>query len=498
MPFSYIIGSTVRENGRKGKCMKAAIIKRTCIVLIVALLISGVISGMVCYRQFRREIQEEMVDVLQVIDTSLDRDKDTGAQLLQYRQAMERKYRITLIAADGTVLADTNVSNVQTMENHLARPEIQEAKRKGVGYENRSSDTFVTSMFYVALYSPEHGDFLRLALESAALGQVLAMTVQVFIFSALAALFLAVFLTNRLARSITDPLMEISREMSGFGAEGKVFHFRTFPYRELNVIADTTTSMSKNVRDYLQKLEKEKQVRQEFFSNASHELKTPLTAIRGYTELLQSGMAADPAMQNEFLERIHREVNGMTDLVNDILMISRLETKESTPNMANLRVYLIAEDVIKAIQPVADEAQVTIHLDCAPVEAYMSQKHLEEILSNLISNAVKYNRPGGSVSVEIRKDSDTLYIRVEDTGIGISAEDQPRVFERFFRADKGRSKRISGTGLGLAIVKHIVGYYGGIITLSSTLGTGSCFTVQLPAVPLQKIETEPGTGSHKE
>ena len=313
MPFSYIIGSTVRENGRKGKCMKAAIIKRTCIVLIVALLISGVISGMVCYRQFRREIQEEMVDVLQVIDVSLDRDKDTGAQLLQYRQAMERKYRITLIAADGTVLADTNVSNVQTMENHLARPEIQEAKRKGVGYENRSSDTFVTSMFYVALYSPEHGDFLRLALESAALGQVLAMTVQVFIFSALAALFLAVFLTNRLARSITDPLMEISREMSGFGAEGKVFHFRTFPYRELNVIADTTTSMSKNVRDYLQKLEKEKQVRQEFFSNASHELKTPLTAIRGYTELLQSGMAADPAAGNKRKYAEHGKPAGLPD-----------------------------------------------------------------------------------------------------------------------------------------------------------------------------------------
>lgn len=460
--------------------MKRAIVKKMIIVLVIALALCSVISGFSCCKLLEREMTEEMTELLRVLDVSIDRESDLNRQLGSCKEALNGKYRITLIAADGTVLADSDTQDMSAMENHRERKEVREALESGSGYEVRTSDTFGMSMVYAAISCKNGDDVLRLAVESSTLSRILLMNIPAFLLSFGIALIVAAFLTGQLTGSITKPLMEIADQMSDFNGENKIFHFQTYAYRELNIIAQTTTDMSKSVSESLQRLEKERQVRQEFFSNASHELKTPLTAVRGYTELLQSGMAETEEMRQEFLARIHREVQGMTDLVNDILKISRLETKEVTPDIDRLRVYTAAEDVVKRLQPAADEQQVVISMDCAPVEATMSRKHLEEILVNLISNAIKYNQPGGSVRLCIRRKGENLIIRVEDTGIGISEEDRERIFERFYRADKGRSKRIGGTGLGLSIVKHITEYYGGTVAVSSTPGKGSCFTVQLP------------------
>ncbi len=460
--------------------MKSAIVKRMIAVLVMALVISGVISAFSCYKLFEAEMRDEMTVMVKVLDQSIDREKNLQTQFKQYQDTLEEVYRLTLIAQDGTVLADSEDVDISQMENHKDRREIIEALAEGIGYETRQSDTFAKSMIYVAYYSPKHRDVLRIAMETSALARIISINIPVLIYSLILALAAAIILTEQLAKSITKPLLEIARELSSFESERKVFHFERSPYRELNIIADTTTAMSENVRNYLEKLEKEKQVRQEFFSNASHELKTPLTAIRGYTELLQSGLATNESMSQEFLSRIHREVQGMSRLVDDILKISRLETKEMTLDMMDVQVDLIAEDIVESLRPLATENEIEINTNFTPLTMYMSQNHLEEIIGNLLINAIKYNQPKGKVIVSVGTCEEGLLLSVEDTGIGISEEDRPRVFERFYRVDKGRSKRIGGTGLGLSIVKHIVSYYNGSITLTSTLGQGSCFIVRIP------------------
>ena len=193
-------------------------------------------------------------------------------------------------------------------------------------------------------------------------------------------------------------------------------------------------------------------------------------------------------MQKEFLNRIHSEVEEMTSLINDILMISRLESKELMPTKEMLSVKSVAKEVQKTLQPLADENQVLLEIHCCSDMVYMDKSHLQGILTNLMSNAIKYNRPGGFVRTDITMDSTGLMVRVEDSGIGIAKEDQKRIFERFYRVDKGRSKRVAGTGLGLSIVKHVAEFYGGCVNVESQPGVGSTFVVQLPAASLVQKE----------
>ena len=170
----------------------------------------------------------------------------------------------------------------------------------------------------------------------------------------------------------------------------------------------------------------------------------------------------------------------MTGLINDILMISRLETKDAEVTFSRVRINPLLNEIFDSLQPIATEYQVTLHQECEPVILEASIKQLRELLTNLISNGIKYNHPGGEVWVTIARKAENLEIVIKDNGMGISKEDQIRVFGRFYRVDKGRSKRSGGTGLGLSIVKHIVEYYEGEIKLESTLGKGSCFTIVIP------------------
>ena len=241
--------------------------------------------------------------------------------------------------------------------------------------------------------------------------------------------------------------------------------------------------MSKNVKDYLNQIEKERMIRQEFFSNASHELKTPITSIQGYAELLESGMIQDEATKADFASRIKKEAVRMTGLINDILMISRLEAKEAEVTFSDVRVSVLLEEIIDSLKPQAAEAQVFVHVDCQPLMIHANLQQMRELLTNLISNAIKYNRPGGQVWINIRETDGQMVIRVKDNGVGIPSDSLDRIFERFYRVDKGRSRKQGGTGLGLSIVKHIVNFYHGTIHVSSEPDMGSEFTVFLPMFP---------------
>ena len=465
--------------------MKRAIVKRFIVVLIVAMAISSIVISMSYYRLASHRVMEDMKSVLLLLDATIDwESSDLEKQIIEISSQMNNDYRITIIDNDGSVLADSETGNPETMENHKNRKEVKEAFQDGFGTKVRNSSTIKGSMMYAAYCSPTQHKVIRISIHHDVITDLMKMMVPSIAISLLLALSVAGVLTNKFAASVTKPILEISHKLEGIYDEKIDFNFPHYQYDELNIIARTTTDMSKSVQDYIRKLEKEKTIRQEFFSNASHELKTPLTAIRGYAELLQSGMASDTQMQKEFLGRIHSEVEEMTSLINDILMISRLETKELMPTKEMLCVKSVAEEVKKTLKPLADENNVSLEIHCCDEFVYMDRSHLQGILSNLMGNAVKYNRPGGVVQTDITMDSTSLSIRVEDSGIGIAKEDQKRIFERFYRVDKGRSKRVAGTGLGLSIVKHVTEFYGGCVSVESQSGVGSTFLVQLPAASL--------------
>ena len=465
--------------------MKRAIVKRFIVVLIVAMAISSIVISMSYYRLASHRVMEDMKPVLLLLDATIDwESSDLEKQIVEISSQMNNDYRITIIDNDGSVLADSETGNPETMENHKNRKEVKEAFQDGFGTKVRNSSTIKGSMMYAAYCSPTQHKVIRISIHHDVITDLMKMMVPSIAISLLLALSVAGVLTNKFAASVTKPILEISHKLEGIYDEKIDFNFPHYQYDELNIIARTTTDMSKSVQDYIRKLEKEKTIRQEFFSNASHELKTPLTAIRGYAELLQSGMASDTQMQKEFLGRIHSEVEEMTSLINDILMISRLETKELMPTKEMLCVKSVAEEVKKTLKPLADENNVSLEIHCCDEFVYMDRSHLQGILSNLMGNAVKYNRPGGFVQTDITMDSTSLSIRVEDSGIGIAKEDQKRIFESFYRVDKGRSKRVAGTGLGLSIVKHVTEFYGGCVSVESQSGVGSTFLVQLPAASL--------------
>lgn len=221
-------------------------------------------------------------------------------------------------------------------------------------------------------------------------------------------------------------------------------------------------------------------MRQEFFSNVSHELKTPMTSIRGYSELLETGVINDKDASKKALDKIHDEVNNMSTLINDILMISRLENKDVDVIKHPVHLTPLVDEIIDTMQVEIDKKHLQVDKELEDITYTSNHQHMHQLLSNFITNAIKYNVDGGKIIIKSYQFGRNIIIEVSDTGRGISKIDQGRVFERFFRCDQGRDKETGGTGLGLAIVKHIVQYYQGNITLTSKLHEGTTFKVTLP------------------
>ena len=230
-----------------------------------------------------------------------------------------------------------------------------------------------------------------------------------------------------------------------------------------------------------ERLIREKEIRQEFFANASHELKTPITSIRGYAELLESDMIKDEATKKDMISRIKKEADHMNMLIADILEVSKLESNDIRPEVMRVDISLLIGETIETFKPKADEAQVSVYDYSRPgTFVYADYSHMDEVISNLVSNAIRYNRKNGKVWIYAANEGGFLELRVRDTGIGIPNSECSRIFERFYRVDKGRSRVTGGTGLGLSIVKHILSYYKGTVEVRSKVGSGSEFIVRMP------------------
>jgi two-component system, OmpR family, phosphate regulon sensor histidine kinase PhoR len=239
----------------------------------------------------------------------------------------------------------------------------------------------------------------------------------------------------------------------------------------------------------ISRLDRLEKVRQEFLSNVSHELRTPLTAILAFVETLETGGLDDEENSRRFLEIIRKNASRMHHLIDDILELSAIEAGNVQVKSEEIELHAIVSDVINSLTAKASARHVTLINDVtADVTVFADARRLEQMLTNLIDNAIKFNREGGRVTIK-HEDGQRDRILVEDTGEGIPAHHLERLFERFYRVDRARSRDLGGTGLGLAIVKHLARAHAGEVTVESTLGEGSVFTIDLPRAKPEECST---------
>jgi two-component system phosphate regulon sensor histidine kinase PhoR len=267
---------------------------------------------------------------------------------------------------------------------------------------------------------------------------------------------------------------------------------------EFGQLARTLNETAGNLQRAVEQLEREhaeleklERVRKDFVTNVSHELRTPLASIQGYTETLLDGAIDDPNHNLRFLRIIRLNAGRLARITDDLLTLSRIEQKRREFEFESHPVSALLAAAIDLMRPIAAKNNVRLELDTAPdCHVWCDTEAVSQILSNLIDNAVKYSQPGGSITVGAALTEGFAEIFVRDTGIGIPEEDLPRLFERFYRVDKARSRQMGGTGLGLSIVKHLVAAQNGATRVESRVNRGSTFYFTLPLDPASRLNPE--------
>lgn len=432
----------------------------------------GILYGVLYYVSLNQQTSNLNDELSIIVQTNFEESQQIGEELF------DKDTRLTMISSDGEVLYDNFDDSIN--ENHLQREEIKEASKNGTGSSVRYSETMEQNYLYVAEYDAQEQTYVRLAMPFSGVSQSALMLLPSFFIAFVIAFFFVWLMSKRMADSILKPLQEISAVIrkADFGKEK--IEFQNYSYSELQEITDALQTMNNQIAKNLENLEREKQIRQEFFTNASHELKTPLTSIRGYSELLRQHAITDPDQIDHCLDCVLKESDHMTKLINDILTISKLEAKDYIVQKSHIKLKDLLENVLNSLSVQAKAMNLDIDASCENVTVYANLDHIQGILYNLISNAIKYNKPNGKIIIIIKERLDNILIKVMDTGIGISKEDQEKVFQRFYRVDKQRSKIVAGTGIGLAIVKHIVQFYNGSISLKSKENEGTSIEISLP------------------
>ena len=401
--------------------------------------------------------------------TSLEREADlvsAGYDLVQDPQQLSsfvtNDLRITLISQDGSVLFESATD--QPMENHLTRPEIVQALQGSIGKDIRDSQTMGYETYYYAVQLPG-GNILRVAQDAETVWSVYDGALPAIVLSCVALMLAAAILSTLLTRALVQPVLNMTEDLDHI--QDKV------PYKELIPFAESIHA-DRILRENNEKM------RQDFTANVSHELKTPLTSISGYAELIETSIAK-PEDVPGFAQKIHGEASRMIQLVNDILQLSHLDSVSEThaqPDMETVDLLDVAKDCVERQKLNAQRSFISLTYLGESARVLGNRDQLDELCQNLCDNAIRYNRPGGKVQLITSCTRDGhCTLTVKDNGIGIPKDAQSSVFERFYRVDKSRSKATGGTGLGLAIVKHIARIHNARIKLESEVNVGTTITV---------------------
>lgn len=563
---------------------------------VVVFAILAVVMGEAVEQVYVDRLSDELASQARIAAYSVGEARDSGRTSAEIVDLIDRfgelnDSRITLVDADGQVLADTE-GNVAAMENHGDRPELIEARENGYGQDRRTSDTVGESYLYVAVpVAGPGGGFLRVAVPTNEVDAAVATSRRI-VLTAVPVLFLATligawWIAGKVARPLIDlrdqaeavaredftvrvepaaigevaavghafnrmaarleelveeqartsmrleavmthlvdgvvltdgegtilrineaarnmlgtedqdpvgrPFVQVARDhelssvlYSAFAGKKKpsatVEHGldRTSILVTARLIEDDGERLGLVVLRDVTDLRRLELIRREFVANVSHELRTPLTSIRALVETLEAGAVDEPEMAQDFLGRIIGEVDRLNALVEDLLDFARLEAGRAPLRLQRVDIGEAVRIGAERLRPQIERAGLHMTIDVAEdlPEIEIDVPRIEQVIVNLIHNAIKFTPSGGSITVRVRQRKNSIVVDVEDTGIGVSVEEQSRLFERFYKSDKAR--RSEGTGLGLAIVKNIVQLHGGRISVESTPGEGATFSFTLP------------------
>lgn len=307
---------------------------------------------------------------------------------------------------------------------------------------------------------------------------IFPVIVGILVFIVVFIYFFSSTLTSRIIKPIKIATQNIESILSGEEPKDELI------YEELNPFIKTIQFQRIEIEQSILRLKEAEKYRRDFTANVSHELKTPLTSINGYAEMLATGIAKEEDII-KFANIIHKEGTRLLGLIDSIINLSKLEDEtysKAQISFEAMDLYEIASNIISRLDHRAREKDIDLTISGESTIINGNKRMIEDLISNLLDNAIKYNKPNGQVNVSINKFNKTGNIKVSDTGMGISKEDQARVFERFYRVDKSRTKKINGTGIGLSIVKHIVEYHNGKIFLNSEVDKGTEIEISLPII----------------
>lgn len=417
------------------------------VITITAMLILSVF-----YSYSDNQLKEQLRVVESVVENQLAQDDDTAF----ISNHIDKNVRITLVAKDGTVIADSQES-ANKLGNHLNRQEIQQAIKNGEATVTRHSDTQEKKVYYFAKQL-DNGNILRVSAEAKSIGKFFSDYIIYILLCIIVVIVAAVFVSMGITKSIVKPITQLGQSLDN------IDKFKSD--EELKPLVNALLQQKKKQK----MLDKQKK---QFTANVSHELKTPLTSIAGYAELIETGMAK-PEDIKPFAGVIRKQALRLVNLSEDIIQLSQLEESDDEDmSFESVNLYEIAQRCVEALNINAINKCVTLNL--TGEECYIRGKAqlVEELVYNLCDNAIRYNKENGNVTVTVTPLEKGASVSVKDTGIGIPKKYQERIFERFFRVDKSRSKATGGTGLGLAIVKHITQLHDAKLEISSEEGKGT-------------------------
>ncbi len=383
---------------------------------------------------------------------------------LDFLSSLKTSNRITLIDSEGNVYFDNTV-NAKDLESHRLRTEFINARQSGTSKIARYSLTMTEkTLYYAKLLS--NGDVIRISCDQHSVWVLVIGMSQILLIMLIMAVIISGISASVISKKVVEPLNKINLENP-----------------EDSEVYDELKPFTKRIAEENYEKAQREVLRQQFSANVSHELKTPLTSISGFAEILKAG-GTDEKTTKDFASTIYSESQRMITLVNDIIKLSKLDEKSISMEKEPLSLREICREVIKILSESAKKKNVSVNLMGDSGEIIGVEPVIYEMIYNLIDNGIKYNKNGGSLDISIHESEATgtstngrVILSVKDSGIGFPPQEKERIFERFYRIDKSRSKELGGTGLGLSIVKHGAKYHDASILVKSEEGKGSTFTI---------------------
>lgn len=423
---------------------------------IAVIVVTSSLMVSVFYNYYENQAREKLIAVINLAESELKQNDDYTF----INSGIDSETRITLISSDGTVLADS-MKDAESLDNHFMREEVVKAAKNGEASATRKSRTLNENTYYYARLM-DNGNIIRVSTVAKSIINVLSDVALYIILVVIAVFACSVIISIRITKSIIKPIEEIGEHLDD------IENITTF--EELRPFAGALKEQK------AKQLALNKQKKQ-FTANMSHELKTPLTSIAGYAELIETGIAKEKDIK-PFAGIIRKEALRLVTLSEDIIRLSQLEEEEGQEvAFSSENLFASAQRCVEALSAAASLRGIDLSLEGEACYIRANGMLLEELIYNLCDNAIRYNKEHGSVKVKVFETETSAVFIVSDTGIGIDDKYKERVFERFFRVDKSRSKQTGGTGLGLAIVKHIVQIHDAELKVDSTLGEGTTISV---------------------